>query len=201
MQNQDIAQIFHEIADILEMQGENPFRIRSYRNAALTIENLSEDLSSIYKKGALKEIPGVGESISEKIEELIKTGKCKFHQKLFKKIPHGVLDIMRVPGMGPKHAMLVYEKLSVDSIDRLRRAAEAGKLADLPRMGEKLQKKILKGIGQLKQSEGRFKLVTAFNYAEAIAEELKKSKAVKRLEFAGSLRRKKDLIGDVDILV
>ncbi len=201
MQNQDIAQVFNEIADILEIQGENLFRIRSYRNAALAIENLSEDLNSIYKKNELKEISGVGESIAEKIEELLKTGRCKFHQSLLKKIPHGVIEVMRVPGMGPKHAVLVYKKLGVNSIDKLRRAAQAGKLESLPRMGKKLQEKILKGIGQLMVSEGKFKLVTAVSYAEQIAKELKKSKAVQRLEFAGSLRRKKDLVGDVDILV
>lgn len=201
MQNQDIAQVFGEIADILEMLEENRFRIRSYRNAAVTIEGLGEDLNSIYKKGGLRDIPGVGESIAEKIEELIKTGRCKFHQELLKKIPHGAVDIMRVPGVGPKHAMLVYKKLGVNSIDRLRRAAEAGKLESLPRMGKKLEVKILKAIEQLSASEGRFKLITAYSYAEAIAAELKKSKGVKRLEFAGSLRRKKDLIGDVDILV
>jgi DNA polymerase (family 10) len=201
LQNQDIAQIFYEIADILEMQGENSFRIRSYRNAASAIENLTEDLTSIHKKGALKEIPGIGESIAQKIEEMINTGKCKFHHALLKKIPPGVLDIMRVPGMGPRHAMLVYEKLAVNSIDRLRRAAQAGKLQDLPRMGAKLQQKILRGIEQLVASEGRFKLITAYTYAEAIIKELKKIKGVERIEVAGSVRRKKEMIGDLDILV
>lgn len=201
MQNQEIAQVFKEIADILEMQQENAFRIRSYRNAAATIENSLEDLNSVYKKGSLMEIPGVGESIAEKIEELIKTGRCRFHRQLLKKIPHGVLEVMRVPGVGPKHAMLAYSKLGVDSINRLRRAAEAGKLAKLPRMGEKLQQKILKGIEHLSASEGKFKLITVFSYAEAIAGELEKLKEVKRIEFAGSVRRKKELIRDLDILV
>jgi len=200
MQNQDIVQVFNEIADILQMQDENLFRIRSYRNAASIIENFSEDLNAVYKNGALLKIPGVGESIAQKIEELIKTGECKLHQELLKKIPHGVLEIMRVPGMGPKHAMLVYKELGVDSLNRLRRAAEAGKLEILPRMGKKLQQKILSGISQLMVSEGKFKLITALSYAEAIAKELKKCKAIKRFEFAGSLRRKKELIGDIDIL-
>jgi len=201
MQNQDIANIFHEIADILEIQNENRFRIRSYRNAALAIENLSEGLDSIYKKNTLKDIPGIGESIAQKIEELLKTGKCSFHSELLKEIPHGVIDIMRVPGVGPKHAMLAYKELGVDSINRLRRSAEAGKLELLPGMGSKLQEKILKGIEQLSVSEGKFKLIVAFKYAEAIARELKKVKAVKRLEFAGSLRRKKEMVGDIDILI
>ena len=201
MQNQEVAQVFHEIADILEIQGENSFRIRSYRNAAVTIEGLSEDVNSIYKKGALRGIPGVGESIAEKVEELIDTGKCKFHQELLKNCPHGVLDIMRVPGMGPKHAMLCFKELAVDSIDRLRRAAEAGKLEGLPRIGKKLQAKILKGIEQLMATEGKFKLITAYRYAEAIIKELKKLKTVEKIEVAGSLRRRKELIGDVDILI
>jgi len=201
MQNRDIANIFHEIADILEMQDENRFRIRSYRNAAITIENFSEDLDDIYKKGALKDVPGVGVSIAEKIEELIKTGKCRFHQELLSKIPHGVVDIMRVPGIGPKHAMLVYKELGVNNINRLRRAAEAGKLEALPGFGKKLEEKVLKGIEQLSASEGKFKLITAYSYAEAIARQLKKLKAVQKLEFAGSMRRKKELVGDIDILV
>ena len=201
MQNQEVAQVFYEIADILELDGENLFRIRSYRNAAIAVENLTEDINSIYKEDRLRDLPGVGESIAEKITELLTSGKCRFHQELLKKVPHGVLDIMRVPGMGPKHAMLAYKELGVDSIDRLRRAAWAGKLENLPRMGKKLEEKILRGIEQLKTTEGKFKLITAVSYAEAIAGELEKSKAIERLEFAGSVRRRKDLIGDLDILV
>ena len=101
MQNQDIAQVFYEIADILQMRNADPFRARSYRNAAAAIENLSEEINSIYKKGNLKDIPGVGVSIAEKIEELLAQGKCGLHQELLKAVPRGVLDIMRVPGMGP----------------------------------------------------------------------------------------------------
>jgi DNA polymerase (family 10) len=201
MQNQDIANIFHEIADILEMQDENRFRIRSYRNAAIAIENLSEDIDDIYKKGALKDVSSVGVSIAEKIEELIKTGKCGFHQELLAKIPHGVVDIMRVPGMGPKHAMLVYKELGVNNINRLRRAAEAGKLEALPRFGKKLEEKILKGIEQLSASEGKFKLITAYSYAESIVRQLSRVKAVQKIELAGSVRRKKELVGDIDIRV
>ncbi len=200
MQNQDIARIFYEIADILEILDENRFRINSYRNAALAIEGLNEDINSIYQKGALRQIAGIGRSISQKIEELIKTGRCAFHQEMLKEVPRGVVQMMRVPGVGPKHAMLVYKKLGVNNINRLRRAAEAGKLAGLPRMGEKLEKKILKGIGQFMVNEGKFKLVTAYSYAEAIKKELAKSKVISRIEFAGSLRRKKDLVGDLDIL-
>lgn len=200
MQNQDIARIFYEIADILEIQNENRFRISSYRNAAAAIEGLSEDIKSIYEKNMLTDIPGVGESIAEKIKELIKTGRCKFHQELLNKIPRGVVDIMRVPAMGPKHAMLVYKELGIDSIQRLRQAAEKKELENLPRLGRKLQDKISKAIDQILLSEGKFKLITAYNYAEAIARGLKKLKAVQRLEFAGSLRRKKELIGDIDIL-
>jgi len=201
MQNQDIANIFHEIADILEMQDENHFRIRSYRNAAIAIESLSEDLDDLYKKGALKDVSGVGVSIAEKIEELMKTGKCQFHQELLGKIPHGVVDIMRVPGMGPKHAMLVYKELGVNNINRLRRAAEAGKLENLPRFGKKLEEKILKGIEQLSASEGKFKLITAYSYAESIVRQLGRVKAVQKIELAGSVRRKKELVGDIDILI
>jgi DNA polymerase (family 10) len=201
MQNQEIVSVFYDIADILEMQGENHFRIRSYRNAAATIENLTEDINSIYKNGRLLDLPGIGKSISEKITELLTSGKCAFYQDLLKEVPHGVVDIMRVGGMGPKHAMLVYKELGVDTIDRLRRAATAGKLEGLPGMGKKLQEKILKGIEQLMANEGEFKLITAVSYAEAIAKELKKSQAIKRLEVAGSVRRKKDLVRDLDILV
>ena len=201
MQNQDIAQVFNEIADILEIQNEDRFRIRSYRNAAASIESLAEDINSIYKKGALRQIPAIGKSIAEKIEELIKTAKCGMHQELLKNVPRGVLDVMRVPGMGPKHAMLVYKSLGVDSMNRLRRAAEAGKLEALPGLGKKSEQKILKGIKGLSITEGKFKLITAYKYASQIRDELKKSNVIGRVEFAGSLRRKKELVGDVDILV
>jgi len=200
MQNQDIANIFHEIADILEMLEENSFRIRSYRNAAQVLGNLPRDISEIDKEGKLKEIPGIGSSIAEKIDEVLKTGTCKFHQELLKSIPHGLLDIMKIPGMGPKSAVLVYKELKVDSVEKLRKAAKAGKLASLPRMGEKLQQKVLKGAQQFNASKDKFLLSTALAYAEEITTKLKKLKEVQRLEIAGSLRRKKELIGDIDIL-
>jgi len=201
MQNHEIANIFYEIAEMLEILEESRFRIRAYFNAAQAIEALSEDVAALAERGELRKIRGIGESTADKIEEILKTGECKAHQQLLKKIPHGVIEMMDIPGMGPKSAMTVYKELKIDNVEKLEKAAKAGKLAGLPRLGEKFQKKLLKGISYLKKSKGKFKLVTALEYAESIAGELKKLKEVEKLEFAGSLRRKKELVRDVDMLV
>ena len=132
MENKGIADIFVAIADILEIQGENPFRVRSYRNAARTIEDLSQSLESMVKSGMkLEEIPGIGKSISEKIEEILSTGKCQFLEELRRQIPAGLTELLRLEGLGPKKAKLLYEQLGVDSIDRLDKAARAERLRDL----------------------------------------------------------------------
>jgi DNA polymerase (family 10) len=201
VENKSIADIFTEIADILDIQGENPFRIRSYRNAARTLGDMSESLQDLVKTGRnLEEIPGIGKSIHEKIVEIVKTGKCQSLEELKKKTPPGLTELLRLEGLGPKKVKLLYDGLGVDSVDRLEKAAQAGRLKDLSGMGEKTEEKILKSIEQFRAGIGRFKLSTGFTYAEALGRYLRDVPGVKRLDPAGSFRRRRETIGDLDIL-
>ncbi len=203
MQNIEIARIFHEIADLLEIKGENPFRVRSYRNAALAIEGISESIERMIERDEkeIETIPGIGKSIHEKIVEIVKKGTCKFHTELFKELPEGLLDLLQLQGVGPKKVQLLYQALGIKSIDDLEKAAKAHKLYDLPGMGEKTEEKILKAIRDVKSREGRFRLYLAILYSNPLIDYLKETKGIIDISLAGSLRRWKDTIGDVDILV
>jgi len=204
MENSDFANIFWQMAEFLELKDDNPFKIRAYQKAAMNIGSLSESLESIYKKGglpSLKEIPGIGEAIAEKIEELIKTGKLKAYQKLEKEFPKKFVELVTVPGMGPKTAMMLKKKLKIDSVAKLEAAAKKGILHNLPGMGEKKEQNILKGVEQHKRHISRFLLPVAFEHAQALVDHLKKLKEVEEAVPGGSLRRLKETIGDIDILV
>ncbi|MCX5907398.1 MAG: helix-hairpin-helix domain-containing protein, partial [Deltaproteobacteria bacterium] len=179
------------------MLGENPFRIRSYRNAARTIEDLGQSVGAMVKGGQnLEEIPGIGKSISEKIEEILATGKCQFLEELRIKVPPGLTDLLKLEGLGPKKVKTLYDELGVNSVDRLEKAAQAGKLRDLPGMGLKTEEKILRSIEQYRAGVGRFKLSVGFIYAQALLAYLKDVPEVKRLDAAGSFRRRRETIGD-----
>lgn len=204
MENTEFAKIFWEMADFLELKEDNPFKIRAYRKAAQNIESLSKSVEEIYAQGsikALQAVPGIGLHIAEKIEEQIKTGKVHTHDKLAKEFPKGFLDLVNIPGMGPKTALLLYKKFKIDSPAKLEKAAKAGKLQGLPGMGAKKEENILRGISLKKESHGRFLLDDATAHAELIVEELKKLREVKKTLPCGSLRRGKETIGDIDILV
>lgn len=201
MDNRRIADIFNEIADILDIQGENPFRIRSYRTAARAVEDLSESLAAMIAEGRdLQTIPGIGKGTAEKIGEMVGSGKCSLLEELRKTIPPGLPDLLRLEGMGPKKVKLVYEKMGVDSLDSLERAARAGKIQALEGMGAKTEEKILRSIESFRKGAGRFLLSVVFTYAEAILSYLGDLKKVDRIIPAGSLRRRKETIGDLDIL-
>lgn len=201
MENKGIADIFTAIADILDIEGENPFRVRSYRNAARTIEDLSQSLESMVKTGMdLEEIPGIGKSIREKIEEIISTGKCHFLEELRVQVPAGLTEFLKLEGLGPKKVKVLYDQLGIDSVDRLEKAAQAGRLRNLAGMGLKTEEKILKSIEKYRAGVGRFKLSVGFIYAQALLEYLKEVPGVRRLDPAGSFRRRKETIGDLDIL-
>jgi DNA polymerase (family 10) len=201
MENKTIADIFTEIADILEIQGENPFRVRSYRNASRTIVDMSRSLESLVNAGEnLEEIPGIGKSMSEKIQEVLSTGKCQTLEDLRSRVPPGLTELLKLEGLGPKKVKALYDELSVDSVDRLEKAAQAGRLRDLPGMGLKTEEKILKSIEHYRAGMGRFKLSVGFQYAEALLRHLKGVPGVKRLDPAGSFRRRRETIGDLDIL-
>jgi DNA polymerase (family 10) len=201
MENKAIADVFTQIADILEIQGENPFRIRSYRNAARTIEDMSQSLEALVRAGEnLEEIPGIGKSIHEKIREILSTGKCHSLEELRSHVPQGLTELLKLEGLGPKKVKVLYDELSVDSVDRLEKAAQAGRLRNLPGMGLKTEDKILKSIEHYRAGMGRFKLSVGFQYAEALLRHLKGVPGVKRLDPAGSFRRRRETIGDLDIL-
>lgn len=200
MKNLEIAKILHEIADILEMQ-EVPFKPRAYRRAAIAIESLSEDIEAICKKGKLKEIPGVGESIAQKITEFIETGEIKYYKKLKASMPVKVDELMAVPGMGPKKIKLLYKKLNVKDLKDLKKAAEQHKIRELKSLGPTVEENLLKGIEVVKAAKKRMLLGLAIPLAEEIKGKLASLKEVKKVEIAGSYRRKKETIGDLDILV
>jgi len=207
MTNQEIAKIFSNISSILEIKGESKFRVIAYERAADVIANLTKDIEDIYKEGgikALEEVPGVGQSIAEKIEELLKTGRLKYYKELSKDFPAKMLVLIQVPGIGPKTASVLYKKLKIDSIAKLEQAAKAGKISKLQHFKAQAEKNILRGIEQFKirtKERDRMVLTTAGPIAENILLYLKKNKAVKKCDAVGSLRRMKETIGDIDIII
>jgi len=197
----DVARIFEEMAEILDILGENPFKVRSYENAARVIESLPGDIGEMLTSGALLEVKGIGKSIFSHIEELYRTGKLGVHDEVKAKIPAGLLDILRIPGMGPKKVKAVYEKLGVKSIDELEQAANDNKIAALDGFGTTTQIKILYGIQTVKKFSERHLFHNAMDEARAIFDEIAKTPGVGRALIAGSLRRRRETIKDIDILV
>jgi DNA polymerase (family 10) len=201
MENKQIADFFAKIAELLELQGDNPFRIRSYQNAARILADMSESIAQMVRDGRdLEEIPGIGSGISKKIVEIVESGKLRFLEEQMAKVPAGLPDLLRVEGLGPKKVKLFHDRLGIDSLDKLEEAAKGGKLRELDGMGARSEEKILKGIENLRRGLGRFKLSVGVSYAEALVDYLRKVKGVKRLEPSGSLRRRCETIGDLDIL-
>jgi len=201
MKNAEISELFDEMADIMEILGEDVFRINSYRRVARVIGDMPRDVEEMLATGKLEETPGIGESSLAKIEEFIKTGKVTAHKGLLKKIPVTLLELLKIPGMGPKGVKAVYENLKVKSIAGLKKVIENGKLATLPGFGEKKARLIAKGINFLETSTGRIRLDQAFEAANTVIKFLKGIEGVGKIQFAGSLRRYAETIGDVDILV
>ena len=203
MANQELAKIFNEIALYFEMD-DVPFKPQAYEKAAINLETLSKDVQDVYKKGgreALEEIPGVGKNIADKIIEYIKTGKIKEYQALKKKIPVNIEELISVEGIGPKGVKYLYKTLKIKNLKDLERVAKAGKIRNLPNFGEKKEQNILEGIEFLKRSKGRFLLGEILPRVQEIIFRLKKLKEVRQISEAGSVRRRKETIGDVDILI
>jgi len=203
VKNQEIANIFYEIADFLEMEGVK-FKPYAYQKAGFALESLEKDIQEIYKEGgrsALLKIPGVGENIAEKIEEYLKTGKIKYYQDLKKKTPVNIKELTAVEGLGPKRVKVLYQKLGIKNLKDLERAAKAHKICPLFGFDEKTEKNILEGIAFLKRSKGRFLLGEILSRVKEVYQKLKSLKEVERIDPAGSLRRMKETIGDVDFLV
>lgn len=199
--NNKIADIFREIAKILEILDENRFRIRAYERAAENIENLGEDLERLLEDDALTIIPGVGKDLEAKIKEIVHRGTCKYYQQLKKEIPQGVLSMLDIPGLGPKTVKRIFQELRIVTIAQLEKAAKSGKLQVLEGIKERTEKNILDGINLLRKQGKRMLLIDAQILAENIVNALKQVTVVRQIEAAGSLRRKKETVGDIDILV
>jgi len=203
MKNQELAKIFYEIAEYLEMEGV-AFKPYAYQKAALTLETMEESVEDIYHQDGLKgleKIPGVGESIALKMEEYLKTGKIKYYQKLKKQTPVKIDELTAVEGMGPQKIKILYEKLKIKDLKDLEKAAQSHKIAPLFGFGEKTEKNVLEGIKFLKRSKGRFLLGEILPMAKEIYQKLENLKEVEKVDMAGSLRRRQETIGDVDFLV
>jgi DNA polymerase (family 10) len=201
VENIDIARIFEEIADLLEIQGENPFRVRAYRTATRTIQTLARPAAALAAEGELDELPGIGADLAGKIGTILKTGTLPLLRELTAKTPEGLVEILRIPGLGPKRAKLIYDTLGIKSVDALEAAARSGRLGQLRGIKEITILKVLQGITDLRKRAGRWRLAEADAYLQPLLTYLKQSPAVKQLEVAGSYRRRKETVGDIDILV
>jgi DNA polymerase (family 10) len=200
MNTPQVVEILETIARILEVQDENPFKVRAYRNGARALESLPSDLKTLIEQKKLGEVPGIGKALEEKITQLVTTGKMDYYEELRKEVPAGVLEMLAIPSFGPKKARAVWKELGVDSLDGLRKAAEANKLAGLKGFGEKTEKKILEGIAFLQKNSGQYLLSDALPVARLLVEHLKAHPTVRRVSIAGSLRRWKEVVKDVDLL-
>ncbi len=200
MINPEIARIFNVIADMLEIKGDNPFRIRAYRRAAQNIEGLTEDVAILVERETVEEIPGIGKDLAAKIREFVTTGTLREHEKLKADVPAGVVELLRIPGIGPKTAKLLYEEKGIESTEKLEAATRAGELRGLPGIKAKTEENILRGIEMLRRASGRMPLGLALPLAQEIIACLGQVKGCQRIHYAGSLRRMKETVGDIDIL-
>ncbi len=200
MLNKQIALIFLQIANILEIKSENPFRIRAYQKAAETLENLEQDLLILIRDDKLESISGIGKDLSSKIKEYYKTGKIAYLKKLYKLVPKGVIDILKIPGVGPKKVKLLYEKLNIKSISELKKALKTNKLKRLFGIKDKTIENLKSGISQLENSLSKMNLGKADKIAGYFIEKIKQSGLIYDISVAGSLRRAKEAIRDIDIL-
>jgi DNA polymerase (family 10) len=201
MDNLTLGKILHEIADILEIKGENSFRVRSYRMAAESVETQGRDVAEMVRRGEdLKALPGIGGGIGSKLEELVREGRCAYHVELLAEVPHGLLDLLRLPGLGPKGVNLVWTRLGVRSAEELEAAIGDGRLRTLPGMKEKKEARLRQGLEERRARDVRFLLPAA----EAVVARLSRyllEQGAQRVEPVGSFRRRKETIGDLDLIV
>ena len=201
MNNKQLANVFTLIANLLEIKGEIIYKTLAYRKAAESLDTLGREASEYWKEGKLADIPGVGKAIAEKIDELLDTGKLEFLEKLKKEVPESLAGWLQVPSLGPKKVALIWKTLNITTLTELEAAAKEGRLRDLPGMGAKSETAILDGLASLARRSGRLPLGRAYPLAREIIRVLKGVKGVVAAEPAGSLRRMRSTIGDLDILV
>src|SRR5579864_5034174 len=202
MDNKSLATIFYETADLMEIKGEDPFRIRSYRRAAEAIEALPQSLAELISEPKkLLEIPGIGKGMSFNIQEIFSQGKLALHTELLEKYRPTMLELLKIQGLGPKTIALIWDAFQICDIEGVEKLAREGKLRALPRMGEKQEQKILKGIDDYRRVSGRFLLDEAEKIAGNLTEFLAGLPGVEKITPAGSLRRGRDTVGDLDVLI
>ena len=201
MKNSEIANLLDRMGMLLEIKDDNVFKIRAYHKAAENITALAEDIEALYRENRLFEIPGVGKAIKEKIAEYLDTGKMQAYEELTHEIPESLLDVVNIPSLGPKKAKLFWEKLNITSVAQLRQAAEEGKLLGLPGIKAKTIENIIRGIKVVQEGQERMNLGRATQIAEQFVDALKKLPEVKAIVVAGSLRRMRETIRDIDILI
>ena len=200
MTNHEVADLLRRIADMLEIKGEVIYKSLAYRKAADNIESLGQDINELWRQERLRQIPGVGEALDKKLDELLRTGRLGYYEELQEAIPVGVVSLLSIPEVGPKTAKLLWEHLGALSVADVERAARAGKLRDLPGLGARSEQRILEGIESLYRRSTRIPLGVAWPIAQELAQALRRELAVETVEPVGSLRRMKDTIGDIDLL-
>ncbi|MGE5318972.1 MAG: DNA polymerase/3'-5' exonuclease PolX [Hyphomicrobiaceae bacterium] len=200
--NADIARLFEEIADRLEIQGANPFRIRAYRNAARSLGELPQEARALLEKGEdLTRLPGIGSDLAAKVREIVATGRCSLLERLRRELPPAVTELLQIPGLGPKRVKALYHDLAVQTVEQLYRAARDGRIRALPGFGEKTELNILQAVEAHVAQAHRFKLAVAAQYAGALTAFLQAVPGVQQVTVAGSFRRMRETVGDLDILV
>ena len=200
MKNHEIAALFERIANVLELKGENTFRINSYRKAARVIGDLTEDIEEVARAGKLTDIPGIGEGTAEKIIEYINTGKMSKYEEVMKGVSEETITLMQISGLGPKTVAMLNKELGIVGLGDLEKALQEGKFKGLFGIGDKKIENIMKGIELFKTSQQRISIGMAFPVVKRIIEGLKHNSQIKEIQAAGSLRRMKETIGDIDIL-
>ena len=200
--NANIAAIFNEIADLLEIEEANPFRIRAYRNAARILSEWGDDVRNLLARGEdLTRLPGIGDDLAGKIREIVETGHCKALEKLRGELPAAVSELLHVPGLGPKRVRALWHELDVQTTEQLAEAAQEGRIRALPGFGAKTEANILQSVQAHLSKQRRFPLAVARQSAQPLLKWLAQASGVDRIEVAGSTRRRRDTIGDLDILV
>lgn len=201
MGKEEVCRILEEIADLLDLKGENPFKVRAYRNAARSLLNEEEDLEKLIKNNKLTEIEGIGESLAEKITLLVQKGRLPFYEQLKRSLPRGLIDLLQIQGLGPKKVQILYKKLGIKSIASLKKAAKQGKIAKLSGFGKKTETNILQALEHREKYQLRHLWWNAWKEASSLLEKIRKIKGVANADIAGSLRRKLETIGDLDFIV
>lgn len=200
--NEDIAAVFDEIADLLEIEGDNPFRIRAYRNGARTLRELGRDVRTLVECGEdITRLPGIGRNLAEKIHEILDSGQCRTLDKLRRKLPADLTELLKLPGLGPRRVHALYHELDIHNREQLERAARDGLIRQLPGFGAKTEAHILEALQAHADTGKRFKLAVAARYAEPLVAYLESAENVSRVQVAGSYRRCRETVGDLDILV